>query len=135
MKMGIQKKSDWIPDQVGNDRMTKNFKYVWLVLYQSLKTRNRIMAAKNSVVCQSFLRLCGGSGNSMAVSLRFISERLKTAAMMRPITKAKPIEPITRAKPISKPSTRAERKIAMTLMAGPEYRKALAQGEFPHARK
>ena len=28
--MGIQKKSDWIPDRVGNDRMTKNSKYLWL---------------------------------------------------------------------------------------------------------
>jgi len=37
-----------------------------------------------------------------------------------------PLDPTIRATPRSKPNTRAVRKIAMTLMAGPEYKKAEA---------
>jgi len=50
--------------------------------------------------------------------------------MISPITIANTIEPMIRATPKSKPSTRAVRKIAITLIAGPEYRNADA-GPMP----
>jgi hypothetical protein len=45
---------------------------------------------------------------------------------MRPVTTAKTTAPITRATPISNPRMRAVRIMARILIAGPEYRNAMA---------
>ena len=47
-------------------------------------------------------------------------------AISRPITTLKATAPTARAMPIEAPSTLAVMTIASTLIAGPEYRKAVA---------
>jgi len=88
------------------------------------------MATKNNAVCHRF-RLAGGpSGKAITAAVRASSSLRNKAAMISPITIANTIEPMIRATPKSKPSTRAVRKIAITLIAGPEYRNADA-GPMP----
>ena len=62
----------------------------------------------------------------MAASTRSCSDRLKITAMSPPTTSAKSTAPTALAAPSLAPSTLEVRTIASTLIAGPEYRNAVA---------
>jgi hypothetical protein len=92
---------------------------------QLAKTRMATWAAKNAATWRSG-RTPSGSGSAMAVSTRSCSERLKMRAMRAPTTSAKSTALTARAAPSLAPRTLAVSTMASTLMAGPEYRNAMA---------
>ena len=77
------------------------------------------MAASSEALCQSGRFDAGGSGIAMVASVLDSSLFRKITAISRPTITPNTIAPITRATPSSKPRTRAVRKMANTLMAGP----------------
>ncbi len=88
-------------------------------LNQSLNARKAIIAAKSEALCHRGRFEAGGSGICMLAAERDCSLRRKITAIRRPMMIPNTMAPITRATPSSKPSTRAMRKTASTLIAGP----------------
>ena len=70
------------------------------------------------------------SGKTISPAARAASSFRKKKAMRRPVSTAKTTAPIALANPNSQPKILAVSTMARTLMAGPEYRKAVA-GPIP----
>ena len=96
---------------------------------QFANTRMATIAKKNTAFCHSG-RLTSGSGMSAHAAALACSSFLKIRCIESPITTLKTTAPTVRAMPISRPRIRAVNAMASTLMAGPEYRKAVA-GPMP----
>jgi len=82
--------------------------------------RKSTMHAKKSAVFISGRRGFSGSGIWRAASTFIFSLLRKIATISRPITTENTTAPTARPIPNSKPSTRALKKIARMLIAGPE---------------
>ena len=102
-------------------------------LAKAANTRISTMTSRYAPSCHKVRPPFSSSGRYISPTCRAASSLRKIKAISRPVTTAKATAPMARARPSCHPRILAVSAMARTLMAGPEYRKAVA-GPIPAPR-